>query len=165
MESLLYTYIYKYIFILTGHTLQWSCFFNGLSSLKEHKAIIYVLNGAEKCSSEIPHYRGFVRNFGELILRRENVLLNSFNQSRFDVCTVWATENSGQGISFSLREILVTSALKLVVSVFCFNNMMMTVIWTGQIQSSRSFSHCQIPNGVLITGNQAAAWSWIPWLL
>ena len=57
--------------------------------------------------------QGFVRHFGELILPREYVLSNSFNQSRFDVCTGWAAENSGQGISFGLREIVVTSALKL----------------------------------------------------
>lgn len=113
-SSLIYTSMYKYMFILTRHPLQWSCFFNGVSSLKEHKVIIYSLNVAAKCSSEISHYRVFVRNFGELIWRREYVLLNSFNQSRFHVCTVWAAENPGQRISFSLGEMLITSALKLV---------------------------------------------------
>lgn len=87
-SGLIYTYIYKYIFILKRSTLQWSCFFNGLSLLKEYKVIIHVLNAAAKPSSEISYYRVFVRYFGKLILRREYVLLKSFKQARVNVCTV-----------------------------------------------------------------------------
>lgn len=39
---------------------------------------------------------------------------------------------------------------------------MQTGVRTGQMKSGRSFSHYQIPKGVLITENQAAAASLIP---
>ena len=143
-SGLIYTYIYKYIFILTRHTLQWSCFFNGLSSLKEHKVIIYISNVAAKRSSEISHCRFYARNLGELILRRAYVLLNSFNQSSFNVCTLWAAENSGRRTSFSLGEILVMFALKLILSYVFYVSTSWCWQWYELVRYGvADFSHCQ----------------------
>lgn len=116
-------------------------------------------NGARK---SISHYRELWEIWGNEF-REKNVLLNSFNPSRFDVCPAWAAENSSQRMSFHLHEIFSDVCFKTCTTLrdLCFSVTMLTMVRTGQTQSGRSFSHSQLPKGVLIT----AAWFWTPWLL
>lgn len=76
--------------------------------------IISGLKVAAKCSSGISKF--FVRNVGKLTLKRKYVLLNSFNQSGFNVCmSVQCGQQKIQARKyFNLRGILVVSAFKLI---------------------------------------------------
>lgn len=111
----------------------------------------------------ISHYRELWEIWGNGF-REKNVLLNSFNPSRFDVCSA---ENSSQRMSFHLHKIFsdVCFKTRTTLWVLCFTVTMLTAVRTGQTQSGRSFSHGQLPKGVSVTGSQTAAWSWTLWLL